>query len=237
MLLAYIDETAPKSGGNYYVVGMIVGDDGATHLSDALDALMIAKSWKHIELSPRAELHGHELMQGKGDWKSLRTEVRARIEVYREALAAIAEHIEGFYVRGLNRERFEARYEGRGFDEHTAVMAFLFEELDEHCLSRGEKMLCIADECGREAAVRADLRKFRTTGTWGWRSRKITSIVDTVHFAASKDSRLIQAVDLVAFIYLRHHDHVSTPQSAAATADLWSVIAHRHLAAKPVWLP
>lgn len=116
-------------------------------------------------------------------------------------------------------------------------MAFLTEEIDAHCDPQGQRIICIADECGKQAAVRADLRRFRDQGTWGYRARTITNIVDTIHFAPSSESRLIQAVDMLAFIYGRQMTTTGNPRSLAATAALWRKVGSMNLNPRRVWRP
>ncbi|WP_444949740.1 DUF3800 domain-containing protein [Micromonospora ureilytica] len=68
----------------------------------------------------------------------------------------------------------------------------------------------------------------RVDGTGGYRSRRLTRIVDTLHFAPSHASRLVQAVDLVTFLYRRMaNDTGHDPREAAANEKLWSWVEQR----------
>lgn len=234
MLLGYVDETAGDSC--YYVVGLVMTGEGVKELSPALDSI-VRQAADDYGVDRLAELHGHDLYQGKAQWKPMARQIRGRIAVYRHALEVIADHCEGFYVRGVHTQRFDRRY-GGGFDQHTAVMAFLMEEFDDHCIPQDQLMLCIADECGTQATVRSDLRHFREYGTWGYRGRKIERLLDTFHFVPSHESRLIQAVDLVAFLYQRMNDHTETDQrSERANKELWSIVEPRRLNYRRPWYP
>ncbi|MGH3833292.1 MAG: hypothetical protein ACRDRS_23130, partial [Pseudonocardiaceae bacterium] len=76
---------------------------------------------------------------------------------------------------------------------------------------------------------RAYLRRYQDIGTLGYRHRRITQIVDTLHFAPSSASRLVQGVDLIAFLY---HRIKTTPDTADARATrantaLWRRIQPR----------
>jgi hypothetical protein len=59
----------------------------------------------------------------------------------------------------------------------------------------------------------------------GYRSWRIERVVDTLHFAPSSESRLLQAVDLIAFLYHR----IATTK---AGADMRQVRANRRLWAR-----
>jgi len=50
----------------------------------------------------------------------------------------------------------------------------------------GEYALVIADEVDGQAKHRADLSSYREVCTTGYRHRKLTRIVDTLHFAPSR---------------------------------------------------
>jgi len=218
MLIAAIDETSHEPTRTYHVLALLMDGDGAIDLGKDLDNIS-RQAVRDYGLTAEVEFHGHEIFHGKGH------------------LDADARNCVGFYARGVYRDRFATRYAERGYDEHTAVMAFLTEEIDAHCDPQGQRIICIADECGKQAAVRADLRRFRDQGTWGYRARTITNIVDTIHFAPSSESRLIQAVDMLAFIYGRQMTTTGNPRSLAATAALWRQVGSMNLNPRRVWRP
>ncbi len=62
--------------------------------------------------------------------------------------------------------------------------------------------------------------------TSGYRARKLTRIVDTLHFAPSQSSRLVQAADLIAYMHARVAARVDKdPRALRANAVLWNRIA------------
>jgi len=95
----------------------------------------------------------------------------------------------------------------------------------------------IADDVDEPAKHRADLSAYRTQGTKGYRSQLLDRIVDTLHFAPSHSSRLVQAADMLAFMYRRLETHTeSDPRATRANEALWSriqpTVQHRHC-----WIP
>ena len=72
--------------------------------------------------------------------------------------------------------------------------------MDECATSLGDYVLVIADEVDGQARHHADLSSYREVGTTGYRHRKLTRIVDTLHFAPSHASRLVQAADVITFL-------------------------------------
>jgi hypothetical protein len=102
----------------------------------------------------------------------------------------------------------------------------LVERVDEYAEGIGQNALLIADEVDQQDSYRRDLWRYQRSATWGYRSRQITRVVDTLHFAPSSSSRLVQAADLVAFLARRIATHTETDsRSKQAYAAMWARIA------------
>jgi hypothetical protein len=100
--------------------------------------------------------------------------------------------------------------------------------VDEYVTSVGEYALVIADEVDAQAKHRADLSTYREVGTLGYRHRKLTRIVDTLHFAPSNASRLVQAADVIAFPYRRVFTCEETDErSRKAKLAMWKRLVPR----------
>ena len=121
---------------------------------------------------------------------------------------------------------------------HDVVLKHTLERVDEHAASRGLPILVMADEVPGEAHHQSDLGFYQRHGTTGDRSRKLSHIVDTIYFAPSSASRLLQAADLVAFLHHRVQVHGwgSDRRAAKANRMLWG-----HLESKVdhsgLWVP
>jgi uncharacterized protein DUF3800 len=230
VLLAYLDESYTLE--RYYMGALIVPEDSAIPLTAALDDIVTKTATTCPDLSPEAELHAYELTGGKGDWAPTRPMLRLRIGVYRDALRAIADHDAELIVRGVDITRLNRRY-ATPDHPHSVVLTHLIERVDDHAKSMGEWALMIADEVDREDEHRRNLWLLQRNGTWGWRARPIDQIVDTLHFAPSKASRLLQAADLAVYLYRRRQTHTETDARAehawAELADiLQPTIVHSH---------
>jgi hypothetical protein len=111
---------------------------------------------------------------------------------------------------------------------HSVVLQHLLERVDECATSLGDYALVIADEVDGQAEHRADLSRYREVGTTGYRHRKLTRIVDTLHFAPSHASRLVQAADVIAFLYRRVFTHEETDErSRKAKIAMWNRLQPR----------
>lgn len=225
MLLTYVDESYTRE--RYLLAALVVPEEAANSLTAALDGVVARAMADFGVPSSSAELHGYDLVAGKGDWDRLASKVRARIAVYDRALRAVADHDVAIVIRSIDVARLHARYTAPDHP-HSIALTHLIERVDELAAAAGELALVIADEVDGQDDYRRDLWRYQRGRTWGYRSRRITQIVDTIHFAPSASSRLLQAADLIAYLARRRATHVETDRRAErANAALWARIEPR----------
>lgn len=90
--------------------------------------------------------------------------------------------------------------------------------------ARGEIVLVTCDQTDDPDRHHANLRVFRKFSTGGIRPRQLTTIVDTIHFADSCHSRLVQAADLLSYLSFR-----------VRTDELYQRLGKPTQAAKRLW--
>ncbi|MFC5286830.1 DUF3800 domain-containing protein [Actinokineospora guangxiensis] len=238
MRLIYVDESYCKAC--YYVVALLVPETSVRPLGAALDTVVIDASWGYGGINSQAELHGYDLFHAQRDWEPLKTMARARIGIYGKALQAIADHDVRVIIRGVMSRRLVQRYGERASHPHSVTLWHLLERCDEYLEQVGDVGLAIADEPGQadqQPEYRKSLRDFQLTGTRGYRSRQITRIVDTIYFAPSTASRLVQAADLIAFLHHRMETETNTDTRVVkANNALWARIAPRVIHSR-CWIP
>lgn len=220
MLLTYVDESYTDDW--YYMAALLCDGPGAQKLTVALDRVM-ERAVREYGVPEDAELHGHELFGGKERWKDIPP--RVRIWVYNQAFDAIATHCEAIIIRGMHVAGLRKRYI-RPEPPHSVVLQHLLERVDDYMREEARTWtLVIADEVSDQARHRSDLLVYRTYGTTGYRSTKLTRVIDTLHFAPSRASRLLQAVDMVAFLRRRMRTHKESHERVARENErLWQRI-------------
>ncbi len=236
MILAYVDESYSTHWERYWIAALFCPDRVVGPLSQALDAVVATAASNYSGVGTRAELHGHALLHGKDQWQPLKPMIRARIGVYADAFRAIGSHDVRIMIRGVHVPRLLQRYVMPDHP-HTVVLQHLLERIDEYAEAQDQPALVIADEIDRETEYRRDLWRYQRQSTPGWRSRKLTNIVDTIHFAPSDASRLVQAADMIAYLHGRMTSGADRdPRALAANVALWARVAPR-VQHNDWWLP
>ncbi|GAA2246305.1 hypothetical protein GCM10010368_09560 [Streptomyces roseiscleroticus] len=237
MLLTYVDESYDRD--RYWMVALVVAERHLRPLHLALDSV-VRKAADSYPVEADAELHGHALVHARDDWRRMGEKgsnmIRARIGVYADAMKAIAAHDVGVLVRGLDlRAHRSSPPTERDADAspHRIVLRHLLEQICDHVQARDELALVIADEIDGADDHRRHFRDYQIEGTGGSLSSTLPCLVDTIHFAPSKSSRLLQAADLIAYLHRRLvSGQDGDPRARRANEKLWSFVApsvvHQH---------
>ena len=222
MLLTYVDESHTRDW--YTMAAMVIDGPAAVSLTEALDRVA-ANAAKAFDLGPDIELHGFEIFQRGGRWACVPP--RARVGVFDDVIDAVASRDLLVITRAIDIVGQKARYRTPEHP-HSVVLQHLLERIDDCVAYKGDYALVIADEVEGQAKHRADLSRYQCVGTTSDRQRRLTRIVDTLHFAPSHASRLVQAVDIVAFLYRRAFTHVEGDARARrAKVAMWEKLKPR----------
>jgi hypothetical protein len=222
VLLAYVDESYTDHW--FSMAALLVGGPAAVALADDLEHVASAAAVAY-GLASSVELHGHEIFHAAGAWAGV--PVRARVGVFDDVVEAVAAQDVKVIARAMDILGQRARYAAPD-PPYAVVLQHLLERVDECATRLGDYALVIADEVDGQAKHRADLSAYREVGTRGYRHRKLTRIVDTLHFAPSHASRLVQAADVITFLYRRVHTHQETDErSRKAKVAMWKRLQPR----------
>jgi len=222
--LAYLDES--KTARAYYITALVVADTDCVGLGRALDEVVEWASDTYGRVSERAELHAVDLAGGRGDWARWRAPIYipARVAVYERAVAAIAGFDVRAYIRGADIDTHHQRY-AVGTDIHGTVLPWVLERVQNDAAYRDDLVLAIADEHQLRERYRGAMREFQRSGTSGWKPEVLDRIADTLHFAPSHSSRLLQAADLVSYAHTQTKRRHVDSRAEAAYARIWGVLA------------
>lgn len=227
MLLCYVDESF---GDTFYsFAGLLVDGSAAVGLHARLDAAVRKASMKW-GVPAAAEIHAYEVFHGKGQWSPMASAPRARVAVFHDVVDAFNAVECTVLFRAVHRARLRERQARRNYPETHPPEQVCFTHLlqrVQHVAERDQThALVIVDQRDDMERHRELFGLYRAVGTPGWyKTTAVDRIVDTIHFAPSDRSRLLQAADVLAFLY---HRTISVterdPRSAAAMTHLWSKV-------------
>ena len=140
------------------------------------------------------EFHGTEIRRGKGYFK--KKTVQERITIAKSLTELVKKHDIKIGYSAVDKIKSYA-------NQHPHRLAFLFliERVEDFLRSINQTGLLVADQNDEiEQRLIDDLEIYKTNNTgFGYRPTQINQIVDSIHFVQSRNNRLIQLADFVAY--------------------------------------
>lgn len=196
MLLAYIDESS--DGRVYFVNTMLVKDTDLISLGKSIDSLRVEIA-REYSLNENIEFHGYDILNGVNEWRSLKKNYAAQMDIYNRIMDCILAHDIRIYIKGIRIKSFVKSYGAQESTMHNAALTWNLEKVQNRARASDDIALVIADEVGASSSFyRANLRFHQKFKTFGWEAVVLDRIADTIHFAPSRESSFIQAVDILA---------------------------------------
>ena len=219
MLLCFVDESFKD---DFYGFAAVIADELATKsLTGAINHIM-QQAAVDFGVPAKAEVHGYPLFHGSEEWKGVGA--RARIRVWQQVVEAIASHDVRLLMRSVDRAKLTSRQARESYPVNFPAEQVCFQ----HILQRTNTLagsastyaLVIADERGDRDRHRERFAMYQVEGTPGvYMHTRLDRLLDTVHFAPSHHSRMLQAADLVAFTHRRHSTVRESDPRAQAVMD------------------
>jgi hypothetical protein len=236
MHLCYLDEADDKT--NYYVTALLVQDSDVKKLHLALEEVMEYSEVKY--LIPRdTEIHGYSIVQGEHHWKILKSNIEARKDILVRTMKAISAYDVRIYIRGVPLNHYRSRYGTHLLDIHRTALIWTLERVQNYAASVDSDVLLISDELRQgHDELRKSIKYFQINPTYGYRGVVLDRVIDTIHFAPSNSSRLLQAADLISYAHHRNRRQHSTPELTDFHYGLWRILMEKHLVKDAsVWQP
>lgn len=195
MHLLYYDEVKyhPPKQTSFWLGGICVHADTVSLIEREIN-LISERAFGISTLSKATEFHGIELCGGRGNFKGRNFD--ERLEILRDLLAIAArEDVYRVYVRILPEN---ITHSSTAPDE--IAFMYLIEQADSLFKQLGTVGMLFGDYDEPNIGLSvASLSLYRRGGTNWRRGTDIENIIDTVHFARSHHSRMIQLADI--FLY------------------------------------
>ncbi len=219
MLVAYLDESFTK---NFFCFAAILADEHAIlDLSAQLDAVITAAAKDH-GFSPDAEIHGYPMFHGEDDWANVG--VRARVWVFERVIDAILAANVTILLRGTHTHRLLERQARKAYPVSYSREQLCFQHMLQRINAVASRhdthALVIADDRDDRDSHRAHFALYKNFGTPGeYMSTRLDRLLDTVYFAPSHPSRLLQAADMLAYTYRRWNAQTEPDPRSQLTMD------------------
>lgn len=204
MYLAYFDEVKPSFPERpfFFIGGLVVEDKDVQKIEQSIHGLALDFFGKST-LGKDTELHGIEIFRGNGACKG--RSIEERLVLFRGLIDILSnEKIKKFLVT-INCEEHRRRYVNPEPEYNLGLMFYI--EMVEKFLSDNNSLGMLFGDHEKDQVEKSiiNLSEFRLEGTRYRRGKKINCILDTLYFAQSHHSRLVQLADV--FMYLSQLNH------------------------------
>jgi hypothetical protein len=219
VLLCFVDES---DRGDFHCFSGLIADEQVTKsLTDVLNQLMLQVSVDY-GIDAKTEIHGHPLFHGQEAWKDVGQ--RARANIHEKVIDAIVAADVTILLRSVSERRLLDRQSRESypvnFPPEQVCFQHILQRVDRVAKLHDQLALVIADERGDRERHRERFATYQTEGTPGvYMHTKLGSLLDTVHFAPSHHSRMLQAADMLAFTYRRFRTIQETDPRAQKIMD------------------
>lgn len=225
MLLCYVDESFKK---NFFGFAAVIAEPQVVKdLAASLDQIVQQASASY-GIPWNSEIHGYPMFHGKDDWRAVG--VRARVGIFKAVINEIVTSDVTILMRSIDGDRLAHRQSRENypvnFPPDQVCFQHIMQRLNALAAKRKDLALIIADEMSNSDRHRERFATYQTRGTPGAYMRtELRQLIDTIHFAPSHRSRLLQAADILSFTFHRHTTVVeSDKRSQAAMDEIWSAI-------------
>jgi hypothetical protein len=196
--VTYFDEVKaqPAQGQNYYFVGGLCVPMNEVSSIEAKLSALVTELFGWADLTPDTCFHARLIHFKKGPFAEM--DFPKRLEVLTKLTTILAEAPVKRVYAAIDTEKLMAKHK-------VAEIAFAhFCERVEMAMAKDEHTILIGDLDNEQfKQMIADFARYRARGTpWNY-GIQISSIVDSVHFARSHHSRLIQLADI--YLYTVSH--------------------------------
>src|SRR5690606_38192148 len=148
------------------------------------------------------EFHATDIYQETGFFRGWSPVVR--FDTLERLLTIVADHKLSLIHAGIHKRELSARY-ARPAHPHDLAFLLVVERVERWFCAEAdnETGIYIADETRAKMDMKTSLRQYRRTGIQLGRSTPIKHVIDTIHFADSKETCPIQLADCCLYIIRR----------------------------------
>ena len=209
MKLVYIDESE-QAGKLYLFGGLVVDEEQCRSISDRMNGLASRVLKDYPDLCSKVgsaydlEFHAANLAQGKSYWHSVDRSYRIEA-IYLELIKILRDEKVEYYLNGINIPFLERLYQNP-YPPRDLALAHLLGTVQKEVEGN---LIALADDHYTKKNSRLQIESLRHYSSKAYCRDPLDHYLDTVFFGDSMSSRLIQASDMVTYLYSRRWNPVT----------------------------
>lgn len=204
--LVYIDETELRLARNHkakpehlIMVALAVEESSVMTMAERMEAVRV-KSFD--QLPDEFEFHGYDIWHGNGFWSDKSHE--EKLAVF-EDLIQIVTDLDCFVAHStIDLVKLHERHQGAADgNAYRLALQFLLEKVDTYQSETALRVVVADEKHEEEFRAARMLGTMQQFGSGEVPGRRLTTIIDNLHFVDSKASYGVQLADVVAYVMAR----------------------------------
>lgn len=212
MYLIYLDESG-NSGSNlndpaqpiHYIGAIIIHSSQWLAIEQQVEQLVTDIGIVGLARE-NFEFHAQDLFRGKGLFRGW--DATTRFDIFERLLQIVVNNNLPIIYAGIRKAQLQAKYVNPA-DPHDLAFLLCAERVERwFCDNAGtETGLYIADETKAKMSMKTSLRSYRRIGIQLGRPSRLEHVIDTIHFADSRETFPIQPIDCCIYAIKRKKEN------------------------------
>jgi hypothetical protein len=230
MHFVYFDEVKyQKKVLNYYLLcGIVIKDDRLDSLENEIDKI----SCDFFEINERTkatEFHARDIVLQKNIYEPY--DESQRMDLYKKLLSLIKKYQLNLIDIKINVENLPNEYKIKNVQSWALI--FMLENVSKLMGEISSKAFMVGDHDGEFSDNNINqFNDYKIKGTPGYKRAVITNVVDTLHYAYSINSRLLQLADIYTYIRMLSIRKKHKNNIAAEIVSYWEELNLKPVKAK-----
>lgn len=229
----FIDES--YCSAHYYVAGVLVSPQELEDLEQRFSRM--AQYYQTVNnLSHIPEFHGHSIMTGKDDWRTIRGNFGSASALMQRLTREIAQTNATIFIEGVDVDKLNKRYKYPA-PPHEICLRHLLERVNEHLSSIGATCKVIADTVPDEIMLQQRVSYYRDATTPGYRGQQLVQFIGDVEFVDSYDHFGVQSADIVAYLHRRLSENTNASKQSKRACERMYKPLRENIKTARKWCP
>lgn len=222
MYFIYFDEIKyQKNVIKYHLLcGILIKSDSLQALEEEMDEVSF-NCFGTKERTSATEFHARDMVLKKKIYQSY--DESKITDIYKALLNLILKYKLDLIDIKINVENLSSAYKIKNVQNWALV--YMLENVNEYMKEISSKVFMIGDYDGEFSSKNiSQFNDYKLTGTSGYKKTIITEVVDSLHYAHSVNSRLLQLADIYAYTRMLSYRETHRNKIAAEIVSYWNAL-------------